>query len=168
MARVHRGRFTADYDQPFVVFVIGMRINRLWQFWKWIPVAMAMGPMLKTLFAHPEKGFLGVHTHLSWRTITTIQYWKSFDHLERFARDKDDPHLEPWRRFNKKVRDSNAVGIFHETYMVPARQFEAIYVNMPAYGLAKATARVEASGKRETARKRIGGDGAAAPVDGQA
>jgi len=163
MAKLQRGRYTADYDEPFVVFVIGMRINRLWQLWKWIPVAMAMGPMLKTLMKHPEKGFLGVTTHLSWRTITTIQYWKSFDHLERFARDKDDPHLDSWRRFNQRARDSKAVGIFHETYMVPARQFEAIYVNMPAYGLGRATTTVEAVGKRETARRRIGGNDTGAP-----
>jgi len=164
MAKIHRGRFTADYDQPFVVFVIGMRINRIWQFWKWFPVALAMPRMLKALREHPEKGLLGITQHVSWRTVTSIQYWKSFDHLERFARDKDDPHLEPWRQFNKKVRDTNAVGVFHETFMVPARQFEAIYVNMPEYGLARATARVDASGKRETARRRIGGEDAGAPV----
>jgi hypothetical protein len=165
MAKVQRGRFTADYDQPFVVFAIGMRINRLWQFWKWIPVAMAMRPMLKTLFAHPEKGFLGMQVFFSWRTIMTMQYWRSFDDLERFARDKDDPHLEAWRRYNKKVRATNAVGVFHETYMVPARRYEAIYVNMPAYGLGKVTTSVEATGKRETARQRAGGTGVPAPVD---
>ena len=28
MAAVFRGRFTAEIDGPFVVFIIGMRINR--------------------------------------------------------------------------------------------------------------------------------------------
>jgi Domain of unknown function (DUF4188) len=46
-------------DEPFVVFLIGMRINRLLAFNKWIPTIRAMPPMLKELYQHPEKGFLG-------------------------------------------------------------------------------------------------------------
>jgi hypothetical protein len=58
MATIFNGRYTAKTDQPFVVFLIGMRINNWWRFRKWFPVASAMGPMLQTLFSHPEKGFL--------------------------------------------------------------------------------------------------------------
>ena len=86
MANIIAGRYTAQTDEPFVVFLIGMRINRLFAFRKWIPTALAMGPMLRTLYQHPEKGFLGGRTLLSWRSITQVQYWRSFDHLERFAR----------------------------------------------------------------------------------
>jgi len=57
MAKIFNGRYTAKTDQPFVVFLIGMRINQWWRFDKWIPVASAMTPMLTTLFTHPEKGF---------------------------------------------------------------------------------------------------------------
>ena len=59
MAKVIPGRYTAQIDEPFVVFLIGMRINKFFAFRKWVPVARAMGPMLRTLFQHPEKGFLG-------------------------------------------------------------------------------------------------------------
>lgn len=49
MARVMNGRFTPGLDAPFAVFIIGMRVNRLLAVRKWLPTAMAMGPMLKEL-----------------------------------------------------------------------------------------------------------------------
>ena len=49
MAKVMPGRYTAQIEEPFVVFLIGMRINKFFAFRKWIPVARAMGPMLRTL-----------------------------------------------------------------------------------------------------------------------
>ncbi len=157
MAKVIPGRFTAQTDEPFVVFIIGMRVNKFFAFRKWIATAMAMGPMLRTLYQHPEKGFLGAQTLISWRGVTTIQYWRSFDDLEKFARDKDDPHLEAWRKFNKTIGSDGSVGIFHETFLVDAGKYEALYGNMPVLGLAAATSHVPAVGKRETARRRLGG-----------
>jgi hypothetical protein len=158
MAKVIPGRFTAQTDEPFVVFIIGMRVNKFFAFRKWIATAMAMGPMLRTLYQHPEKGFLGAQTLISWRGVTTIQYWRSFDDLEKFARDKDDPHLEAWRKFNKSIGSDGSVGIFHETFLVDAGKYEALYGNMPVLGLAAATSHVPAVGKRETARRRLGGN----------
>jgi hypothetical protein len=157
MAKVIPGRFTAQTAEPFVVFIIGMRVNKFFAFRKWIATAMAMGPMLRTLYQHPEKGFLGAQTLISWRGVTTIQYWRSFDDLEKFARDKDDPHLEAWRKFNKTIGSDGSVGIFHETFLVDAGKYEALYGNMPVLGLAAATSHVPAVGKRETARRRLGG-----------
>ena len=46
MTKIFNGRFTAKTEQPFVVFLIGMRINKWWRFDKWVPVASAMGPMV--------------------------------------------------------------------------------------------------------------------------
>lgn len=40
-------------------------------------------------------------------------------------------------RFNKAVNDSGDVGIWHETYQVQAGRFEAVYGNMPTFGLAE-------------------------------
>src|SRR6202158_1497712 len=118
MAKIIPGRFTAQTDEAFVVFIIGMRANKFFAFRKWIATAMAMGPMIRTLYEHPEKGFLGAQTLISWRGITTIQYWRSFEDLEKFARDKDDPHLEAWRKFNKTIGSDGSVGIFHETFQI--------------------------------------------------
>jgi hypothetical protein len=158
MAKVIPGRFTAEIEGPFVVFIIGMRVNKFFAFRKWIATAMAMGPMLRTLYEHPEKGFLGAQTFLYGRGVVTVQYWRSFEDLERFARDKDDPHLEAWRTFNKTIGSDGSVGIFHETFLVDAGKYEALYGNMPVFGLASAANHVPATGRRETARRRLGGN----------
>lgn len=162
---VYPGRYTAQIDEPFVVFIIGMRINRLTAFREWLPVARAMGPMLQTLNAHPQKGYLGSQTSLIGRGVLMVQYWRSFEDLENFARNQDDPHLEPWRQYNKAVGASGVVGIFHETYLVQPGQYEAVYANMPEFGLAAATKRVPANNKlRKTARGRLKGVETESPV----
>ena len=59
MGKIINQRMTAKIEGDFVVFLIGMRINRLWKLHKWIPVAMAMPKMLKELSENAESGFLG-------------------------------------------------------------------------------------------------------------
>ena len=49
------------------------------------------------------------------------------------------------------------VGIWHETYRGPAGNFESVYLNMPAFGLAKATSLEEARGHRAGAAGRLAG-----------
>jgi Domain of unknown function (DUF4188) len=155
---IHPGRYTARIDGDFVVFIIGMRINKLWKLHKWIPVARAMGPMLTELFGHPEKGLLSVQVGWSGRTITLIQHWRSFDQLERFAKDRNDPHLPAWRRFNQSVGTNGDVGIFHETYRVEAGAYETMYSNMPVMGLAVAGEHLPIARRGDTARERITAD----------
>jgi len=160
---VQPGRFTADIDGDFVVFMIGMRFNKPWKVHQWWPVFTAMPKMQRTLAQHPELGCLGGQ---QWpgRTTILVQYWRSFEHLDRFARDRDLPHLEPWRRFNKRIRDSGDVGIWHETFSVRAGEYEAVYGNMPRFGLAKAGEHVPAGRKGHTAAARIGATTTDAPV----
>jgi hypothetical protein len=149
------GRFTAHVEEPVVVFLIGMRINRLRAVRKWLPVMREMGPMLKTLYQHPEKGLLHAETFLMWRGIMQVQYWRSFEALERFARSKDEPHAAAWQRFMRNVGGDGTVGIFHETYVIQPGAAETIYGNMPVFGLAAATEHVAATGARATARARL-------------
>ncbi len=132
-----------------------MRINKLFAVNKWVPTIRAMGPMLRELYKHPEKGFLGGEFFLYWRGPALVQYWRSFEDLERFDRNPDDPHLPACRRFNQTIGSDGSVGIWHETYMVQPGNYEAIYSNMPPFGLARATERVPAIGGRETARRRL-------------
>lgn len=152
---VHDGRFSADAAGDFVVFLIGMRVNRPLKVGTWLPVARAMPRMLKTIDSHPELGCLGYHSWIG-RTTILLQYWRDFESLDRFARDRDLPHLEPWRQFNRAVRASGDVGIWHETFKVRAGEYEAIYANMPTFGLARATALVPVGQKAHTAAARIG------------
>lgn len=158
MLPIFSGRYAAQADEPFVVFLIGININKLWAIHQWGPVFSAMLPMVNELRAHPEKGMLDSRTYLSFPTILLVQYWRSFEHLEAFARNPDDLHIPAWKRFYQEASKTNAVGIFHETYLVADGQYEAVYANMPRYGLAKATTHAPATGKRMTARRRLGGD----------
>jgi hypothetical protein len=163
MARVENGRHTADIEGDFVVFLIGMRFNKPWKIHKWLPVAKAMPKMLRAIDEHPELGCLG-YEGWNGRTTILVQYWRSFEDLDRFARDTDLPHLEPWRRFNRAVRNSGDVGIWHETFKVHAGEYEAIYSNMPVFGLAAASGHVPAASKGNTAAARIGATATDAPV----
>ena len=85
-----------------------------------------------------------------------VQYWRSFADLERFARDRDDPHLEPWRRSTGGSRDTGDVGIWHETYRVRTGDIETIYGNMPPHGLAAAVGHGADRRGRDSAAARIG------------
>jgi hypothetical protein len=156
MRDIHRGRFTAQIDGPFVVFVIGMRINKLLLIGKWLPVARAMRPMVEQLLAHRDLGLLHAESFFYWRGAALLQYWRSFELLERFARDPSLVHLDAWKRFNRAVGADGSVGIWHETYLVEAGQYECVYGNMPRMGLAAAAEHVPAIGARETARRRLG------------
>ena len=144
---------TADIDGDFVVFIIGMRINKFWKPHKWLPVFLAMPRMLKELQRQPESGFLGSTS----AGFAIIQYWRSFDHLEAYARNADREHWPAWVDFNQRIGSSRGdVGIWHETYKVRAGEYEALYSGMPAFGLGKASTLVPATGRRDTARGRIG------------
>lgn len=158
MAHIFPGRYTAATDEPFVVFLIGIRINRLWAVRSWLPQINAMRPMLGQLFSHPELGLLGARTYIGWREVMLVQYWRSAEDLERFARGTDLPHWEAWRRFVKRIGYSDpSVGIWHETYTVQPGAFEAFYGNMPAFGLAAATSHLSVRTRNDTMRQRLRG-----------
>lgn len=61
MATINRGRYTADLGDRdgVVVFIIGMRVNRLWEVWRWLPVFAAMPRMIIELAKDPSRGLLG-------------------------------------------------------------------------------------------------------------
>jgi fumigallin biosynthesis monooxygenase-like protein len=139
MHRVFPGRYTAGLDGDFVVFLIGMRVNRPWKLREWLPVFVAMPRMLRELEQHPEAGLLAYRQlFASPISPVLVQYWRSFEHLERFARDPQFAHLPAWRAFRALTGDDGDVGIWHETYLVRAGEYEAIYGNMPRVGLATA------------------------------
>lgn len=157
MAKVIEARMTGEIEGDFVVFLIGMRINKLWKVRKWGPAALAMGAMLKELYAAPREdtGFLG---HQGLSMFNMVQYWRSFEHLEAYARDQDAAHWPAWGAFNKAMKGARGdVGIWHETYLVRAGQYETVYSGMPKMGLGKSSNLVEARGNRDSARKRLGG-----------
>ena len=156
MSEVIPQRVTADVDGDFVVFLIGIRINAFWKVHKWLPVFLAMPRMLDELEDDPESGLLGYRASLGLRNHTLVQYWRSFDQLRSYARDADGEHLPAWKRFNNEVGSSGDVGIWHETFLVRAGEYEAVYNNMPPFGLGDVSELVPASGHDETAAGRLG------------
>jgi hypothetical protein len=155
MSTLYPGRFTARIEGPFVVFLIGFRVNRLFACNKWIPVAQAMGPMLRELYANPDLGFLAGHTSVYWRGVMMTQYWRSFDHLVGYGQSRNAAHLPAWRAFNQRVGNDGTVGVWHETYQVQEARSECVYVNMPRFGLALAGSHEPASGHLNDARSRM-------------
>jgi hypothetical protein len=137
VAKIRMGRQIATSDGGFVVFLIGMRVNRWWRVHRWLPVLRAMGPMQRSLLSDPSKGLLG--QRFVWLGGPAfLQYWRSPEALERFARSRDDAHQPAWRWYNRTQRAAGVVGIWHETYVVPPGGAESTYVNMPVVGLGAA------------------------------
>lgn len=155
--KVSPGRFTAEVDKDFVVFLIGMRVNQWWRFDQWVPVAMAMPFMLRRLMSEPSLGMLAHENFFRLFPITTclVTYWKDFESLERFSKDPSETHLGAWSRYNQRVGKSGVVGVWHETYKVTKGDSECVYANMPVFGLAKATRHVPISPPTDSARQRI-------------
>ena len=157
MGDVAGRRMTAEIEGDFVVFLIGARFNDKLQFARSLldlGGRRGMKHMLDYLVARPEKGLLAYEMGIP----TIVQYWRSFEQLEAFAKDKDDPHLDVWRQYWRRVGRSGRTGIWHETFLVKAGHYESVYGNMPPHGLGKAGRLVPAS-ESSSARARLKGFG---------
>lgn len=154
MTGIMKGRWTALPEEGFVVFIIGMRINRWWMIHRWLPPILAMARMIRELSLQPELGFLGGKTWFG-RTIVLIQYWRSVEDLDAYAKARDLQHLPAWADFNRKVGNEGTVGIYHETYRIAPGQCENVFVNMPPTLLGDCATLVEAKGALATAKGRI-------------
>ena len=149
MSEVVAQRMTAEIDGDFVVFLIGVRVNKVWKVHKWLPVVRAMPKMVKELEQNPGTGFLGSMSG----GFMTAQYWRSFEDLEAYARSHDHEHWPAWVAFNRRMANSRGdVGIWHETYRVRAGEYEAVYSGVPPMGLGRAGRLTRVAGG-----KRLGG-----------
>ncbi|POX63860.1 DUF4188 domain-containing protein [Streptomyces sp. Ru62] len=159
-------RTTADAKGDVVVLLIGMRINRFRAVHLWLPVMLAMLRMLRELEKDPGRGLLAkVLLTASPRTYYVVQYWQSKDKLYAYATAPDAFHHKVWARLNRKERAGKLrgqVGIWHESYVVPEGAYEAIYGDMPAFGLAAAHGQVPLEKRGRYAKDRFayrsGGD----------
>ena len=156
-------RVCAEIDGPFVLFLIGIRLNRLWKVWQWLPVFLAMPKMLVELAKNLDLGLLHARTHFGLRNTMVVQYWRSYADLEAYASARDRAHLPAWAAFNKAVGSNGDVGIWHETYVVTPGSYENVYCNMPRFGLGKAGTirdatgpRARAMGRLDTAKQQLG------------
>ncbi len=159
MAKVFPGRYTAlvspHIEESYVVLLLGIRINHFHLFWKWIPTVLASFPMVYSLVRHRAAGFLGGQAFFFRPGLGIVQFWRSFDDLERFARSKKHPHLRGWRWYNRSIGSSGSVGLWHEVFLVRPGCQEAMYDNMPLFGLGRTAKHVPAT-EQQGARLRLG------------
>jgi hypothetical protein len=151
------GRMTARLDKPVVLFLIGMRVNRLRTFPKWLWFARTMPAMLSELEKTPDAGLLWYRQYISFPIIMVQQYWESFDKLAAYSSDANKAHHPAWARYMRELAKEGSIGIWHETYLVEPGKFECVYGNMPLFGLAAATSSVKAEGHMMTAKSRMAG-----------
>ena len=156
MVHINPGRWTHQHDGEVVVFLIGMRVNQWHRVRAWWPTFAAMRPMLGELYADPGSGLLGHRMALTGDGPLLVQYWASSEQLLAYASSSERRHRPAWQAFNARARQAGtAVGIWHETYVVPAGCHESIYSGMPPQGLAKATAQVPVGRGAERAAQRL-------------
>lgn len=157
MAKIRAERLTAEMEGDFAIFRIGMRINKYWKVRKWLPVFLAMRPMIQELYAQPDIGFLGANFHFGPRNIWQEQYWCGADHLLRYAHSREHHHLPAWGEFNRRIGSGGDVGIWHETFLVRSGEYETLYNNMPTHAMGVVGTLHPATGQRQSARERLGG-----------
>ncbi|MFF4359757.1 DUF4188 domain-containing protein [Streptomyces sp. NPDC001604] len=152
-------RTTADAKGDVVVLLIGMRINRFWAVHLWLPVMLGMFRMLRELAKDPARGLLSrVLLSASPRTYYVVQYWESKEKLYAYATAPDAFHHTAWAAINRKERSGRLrgqVGIWHEAYIVPEGSYEAIYGDMPAFGLAAAHGQIPLQKRGRYAKDRF-------------
>ena len=156
--KVVPGRNTAAAEGDVVVFHIGLRINRLRALSSWLPAFRSMPRMLRELSQEKSRGLLGYQVlYGGFRDFYVVQYWTDKDRLLAYAHQRDLEHRPAWTEFNRRARAGKGnVGIWHETFIVPAGSYESVYVDMPAYGLAAATGVVPVGRRGDTAAQRLG------------
>src|ERR671929_6957 len=90
MAQIHLGRHSASIEGDFVVFLIGARLNRPWKLRHLPWFARTMPRMLEELEQEPDAGLLAYQQGWFFGGPAVVQYWRSFEHLERYARNPDN------------------------------------------------------------------------------
>ncbi len=148
-------RTTALIDGEYVVFLVGLHINKVWRPDRWMSTVMAGRTMDQALRKDPASGMLDSRLVVTGRGPMFIQIWRTFADLERFAHAENELHQRAWKKFYKTVGRSGEVGLWHETYRVAPGAYEAMYVNMPRFGLARAGEQAPVGRKGETARERL-------------
>ncbi|MGD7706873.1 DUF4188 domain-containing protein [Microlunatus sp. Y2014] len=137
-----------------VVFHIGMRINKPWRPDAWLPTFFAMPPMLKELSRDPDSGMLDYRLLMGERGVTVVLWFRSADHVYRYANNNEQQHRPAWLAFLRRGHKvPGAVGIWHETYEIA--RAESFYGDMPTTGLARAVGVEPISSKRRTAGDRL-------------
>jgi hypothetical protein len=159
---------THAHEGDIVVFLIGMTVGKPWRVDQWGRIALAMKRMQTELHRNRERseaghedwlGFLGGYNCAGSRGPVSVQYWRSAEDVYNYANNSDREHRPAWldlyERAHRRSGD-DGIGIWHETYVVPAGGHESAYGNITDWGLAKATGSIPLARRGRTARERLG------------
>lgn len=158
---------THAHEDGIVVFHIGMTVAKPHRPDLWGPVVLAMPRMIAELSRNraeaargetEDLGFLGAITLMGAKGPWVVQYWRSVEQLYAYAADRTKAHLPAWRAFNTVARKHpGAVGIWHETYVVPPGGIETLYGNGAQVGLGAVTGTVPVERRGRRAQERLAG-----------
>lgn len=136
--KIRSGRYCAGFEGKIAVFLIGLRVNRWWKLPRILWVNRDFNKMMAELEQNPDFGLLGYESWLGNPTLM-VQYWRSRDHLFEYARNPNASHAPAWGKYMRTLGSSNDFGLWHETYEITPGTSESLYLNMPGFGLGKAT-----------------------------
>jgi hypothetical protein len=91
---------------------------------------------------------------IKWNHFGFLQYWKSFQALETWSHRP--PHSTWWREALDRIRTKGDFGIYHETFLVPRANIEAISLDCPPIGISAFGPTGEAVGNATASRDRLG------------
>ena len=74
-----------------------MRVNKPWKLHKRLPVfARDAADDRASSKKDPDSGFLGAEQFITpWKPVL-VQYWRSFEALEKYSRARDAKHWPAW------------------------------------------------------------------------
>jgi len=127
------GRYTAQNDEPFVVFLIGFRVNRWLALRKWMRVGRH-APMIAELRRNPRWLLHAQYSSIGGRGGHSI--WRSFEQLHAYAHARDAAHLPAWAEFNRRIAATGgSIWMRRTRFTWPVREHLR---NMPRFGLGSA------------------------------
>lgn len=162
---------THAHEGDLVVFLIGMTVSKPWRVDQWGRIGAVMLRVQVELQRNKARadagleeslGFLGGYNCVGPRGPVSVQYWRSAEQLYSYANNPDQVHRPAWLDLYARAhrrRHDDGIGIWHETYVVPAGGHESAYGNVDDWGLAKFTGSVPLVRRGRTARERLASSG---------
>ncbi|PSN61252.1 hypothetical protein BS50DRAFT_625507 [Corynespora cassiicola Philippines] len=139
----HDGSFSKEpSDQDVVVFILGAQSNHVQGRFapNFLALGDAFGDMWRDLAKNREKnGYLGKTSTLygtdrdSGNTAVWISYWTSVEKLHEWA--LGPLHKRGMAMFYNKKKSTPHIGLMHELYVVPKKNWENVYYNFTPFGM---------------------------------
>ena len=155
MPEIFPGRWSADIEGDFVVFLIGMRVNRPWKLRKVAFMLGTMPKLLKELDADPVARLPGELAGAALADRADGDPVLALVRGARGLRRRADATRTCGSASSSSCRLDGDIGIWHETFKVRAGEYESVYGGMPRFGLAAAAGH-RPLGSASRARERIG------------